>query len=124
MLIAFTTAIFQPAIPFVQYFLYQKSQTNIQNTNCNCSCEQTHDTTHPPIANAYLKALLKRVCKDKKKDNPKLPVVSISVFVKTLFSPKSPVYTCPEQNYTKISDFIIQPPLSSYTEELFRPPQA
>ena len=121
LLIAFTTAILQPAVPFVQYYLHQT--VAVADDDCACSCETKHDSTHPPTGDAYLKALIKRACKDKKKDSPKLPVVSISVFVKTLYSPKSPVYTCPEDNFTQISDFIIQPPLSSYTEELFRPPR-
>ena len=123
LLAAFFTAIIQPAIPFVQYYMASHETVETIDKACSCSCNETHDTTHPPTGDAYLKALLKRACKDKKKDNPKLPVVNISVFVKTLFSPKSPVYTCPEQNYTKISDFIILPPTSSHIEELFRPPQ-
>ena len=121
LLIAFTTAILQPAVPFVQYYLHQN--VSVVNDDCSCSCEVKHDSTHPPTGDAYLRALIKRTCNDKKQDSPKLPVVNISVFVKTLFSPKSPVYTCPEDNFTKISDFLILPPTSSYTEELFRPPQ-
>ena len=124
LLAAFFTAMLQPAIPFVRYYmsLHQEKIESIDQT-CSCACNNKHDTTHPPTGDAYLKALIKRACKDKKKDSPKLPVVNISVFVKTLYSPKSPVYTCPEQNYTKISDFIILPPTSSHIEELFRPPQ-
>ncbi len=123
LLVAFFTAIIQPVIPFVQYYMSLHENVETLDQACSCSCYDTHDTTHPPTGDAYLKALLKRACKDKKKDEPKLPVVNISVFVKTLFSPKSPVYTCPEQNYTEISDFIILPVTSSHIEELFRPPQ-
>ena len=123
LLMAFFTAIFQPAIPFVQYYIASHEQIETLDNVCSCSCNVAHDTTHPPTGDAYLKALLKRVCNDKKKNEPKLPVINISVFVITLFSPKSPVYTCPEQNYTQISVFIILPPTSSHIEELFRPPQ-
>ncbi len=121
LLIAFTTAILQPAVPFVQYFWHQN--VAVVDDDCNCNCETTHDPTHPPTGDAYLKALLKRTCTDKKKNEPKLSVVNISVFIKTLFSPKSQVYSCPEHNFNKISDFIILPPTSSHIEDLFRPPQ-
>lgn len=123
LLTAFFTAIIQPVIPFVQYYVSLHTEVETVDENCSCNCYNEHDSTHPPTGDAYLKALLKRACKDKKKDNPKLPVVNISAFVKTLYTFKSQVYTCPENNFNKISDFIILPSLSSYTNELFRPPQ-
>jgi len=124
LLLVFITAILQPAIPFVQYYISLGQETVIQDQACNCSCyHKTEDPTNPDTGDAYLKALLKRVCNDKKKEAPKLPAVNISVFVKTLYSPNIPVYICPEQNYTEISDFIILPHTGSHIVELFRPPR-
>ncbi len=125
LLMAFITAMLQPAVPFVQYYFSVQTQSvELTGLEEQCACEcYNEDTVKPPVQDAYLKALLKRVCKDQKKQVPKLPVVSISVFVKTLYQPNTPVYECPTQNFEKISDFIIQPPTSSHIEELFRPPQ-
>jgi len=123
LLIAFITAIIQPAVPFVQYYFYEQSNQQVTSINYDCGCSEQNDSTHPIIVNAYLKALLKRACKDQKKDIPKIPVVSISVFVQNIYQNKVPVYQCPEQNFQRISDFIIQPVTSSHIEELFRPPR-
>ena len=123
LLIAFITAIIQPAVPFMQYFFYEQSNQQDISQSFDCGCSIQNDSTRPIIENAYLKALLKRACKDQKKDNPKIPVVSISVFVQNIYQNKVPVYQCPEQNFQKISDFIIQPSTSSHIEELFRPPR-
>lgn len=125
LLVAFWTAILQPMIPFVQYYFFshQETETSIKlSDDCNCSCFD-EETYHKPTGDAYLKALLKRVCDDQKKESPKLPVVNISVFVQKLYDNHLPVFEFPEQNYNQISDFIILPPLSSHTEELFRPPR-
>jgi len=123
----FSAVILQPVVPFIQYYLVEKEQTvdlNIEK-DCSCSCESgiLKETKMPSNGDAYLKALIKRVCNDQKKQAPKVPVISISVFVTKLFDNIPPVYVCPEKNYNKISNFIIQPSLSSYTQELFRPPQ-
>ncbi len=121
LLFAFVTAIFQPAIPFVQYYLYEQNTSEVLPSAC--TCQQNHDSTHPPIADAYLKALLKRVCENQKKSPPKVPVVNIPVFVQTLYTPSTPIYICPEDNYTQISDFIILQKSSLHVIELYRPPQ-
>ena len=113
----------QPAVPFVQYYLSDKIEMNAVPEQCDCACENQEAAKMESNGDAYLKALIKRVCKDQKKSGPKLPVVVISVFVKTLYTNYTPVYHCPEKNYNQISDFIIQPPLSSYQEELLRPPR-
>ncbi len=123
LIIAFVTAMLQPAVPFVQYYFSTQTQTTELESHCACECYEDQSPTNPPVADAYLKALLKRVCKDQKKQGPKLPVVSISVFVRTLYQNRVPVYECPTKNFEKISDFIIQPSTSSHIEELFRPPQ-
>jgi hypothetical protein len=124
--VSFWTAILQPIVPFVQYYYFSNQQTvstDILLTDCDCSCNKESSTYHKPTGDAYLKALLKRVCYDQKKESPKLPVVNISVFIQKLYDNHFPVFEFPEQNYNQISDFIILPPLSSHSEELFRPPR-
>ena len=125
LLFAFAVALLQPVVPFVQYYYAQEGTdvVYLQDDDCGCSCQAEQTTKMANNGDAYLKALIKRVCKDKEKEQEKLPVVNISIFVKTLYTPNIPVYTCPEQNYTEISDFIIQAPTSSHIEELFRPPR-
>jgi len=124
LIMAFFAVIIQPVIPFVQYYYaLQEKSFSLQPEDCSCACEQEQTAKMASNGDAYLKALLKRVCNDKKKENPQIPVVNIPVFVKTLYSNRVPVYTCPGDNYNEISDFIILPPLSSYNQELFRPPQ-
>jgi len=116
--------ILQPVIPFVQYYYAMQQKTlNIQPEDCSCSCEQDEPAKMASNGDAYLKALLKRVCNDKKKEAPKIPVVNISVFVKTLYVHRQQIYELSETNFDKISDFIIQPPTSSYVADLLQPPQ-
>jgi len=124
LIFVFSAVILQPLVPFVQYYLVQQSNKMVQIVpdDCDCSC-QSDEAKMASNGDAYLKALIKRVCNDQKKQTPKLQVLNISVFVVKLFENIPPVYTCPENNFTKISDFIIQPPLSSYNQKLFRPPQ-
>ena len=124
LIIAFVAVILQPVIPFVQYYyVMQQEEPVIQQNDCACSCEQEEPAKMASNGDAYLKALIKRVCNDKKKKTPQIPVVNIPVFVKTLYRHHAKVYEIPEKNYHKISNFIIQPPLSSYIEELLQPPQ-
>ena len=116
--------ILQPVVPFVQYYYaLQEKSVILQPDDCSCSCEQDEPAKMASNGDAYLKALLKRVCEDKKKEAPQVPVVHIPVFVKTLYVHRQQVFELSERNYDKISDFIILPPLSSFDEELFRPPQ-
>ncbi len=125
LLFAFAVALLQPIVPFVQYYYAQSDadMVYLQDTDCGCSCHAEQTTKMANNGDAYLKALIKRVCTDKKKEQEKLPVVSISLFIKTLTGNYIKMYQCPEQNYTEISDFIIQAPTSSHIEELFRPPR-
>jgi hypothetical protein len=124
LIIAFVAVILQPAIPFVQYYFAANQQNIAQtDTQCNCECNDQETAKMPSNGDAFLRALLKRVCKDQKKKSPQIPTVTISTFVKTLYTNRVPVYTCPDHNFNKISDFIILPPVSSYHQELFRPPQ-
>jgi len=127
LIIAFLAVILQPVIPFVQYYyaLQQQTKSIVTTGDCACSCEQEEAKPAKMASNgdAYLKALLKRVCNEKKKESPRMPVVNIPVFVKTLYVHYPKIYQISAKNYNKISDFIILPPLSSYSPELFRPPQ-
>jgi len=124
LIIAFMAVILQPVIPFVQYYyVMQQEEPAIQSNDCDCSCEQAEPAKMASNGDAYLKALIKRVCEDKKKETPQIPSVNIPVFVQTLYSHRLQVYELPEENYDKISNFIIQPPVSSYIEELLHPPQ-
>ena len=124
LIIAFMAVILQPVVPFVQYYYaLQQEQTYNQPEDCSCSCEQEETAKMASNGDAYLKALLKRVCKDQKKNKPRTTLVFAPVFVKTLYTNRVPVYSCPDNNFNEISNFIILPPLNSYNEELFRPPQ-
>jgi len=89
----------------------------------SCACKQNHDSTHPPIENAYLKALIKRACENQEKNTPKVPVVNIPIFVKTLYIPYTPIYICEGNNYKQISDFIILHKSRLRILGLYRPPQ-
>lgn len=119
---SFVTVLLQPIVPFVQYYFAQQNYEAQMDQQSCCQCEQKQTAKMASNGNAYLKALLKRVCSEKKKQAPKLPVVSSVVFVKTLFTESSPIYIIPEDNYNQISVFIIQPELSSYIDTLLRPP--
>ncbi len=123
LIIAFVAVILQPAFPFVQYYFADQQVITKADNQCDCECYEQDNAKMESNGDAYLRALLKRVCKDQKKKSPQIPTVTISVFVKTLYTNRVPVYSCPVQNFNKISDFIILPPLSSYQQELFRPPQ-
>ena len=124
-LIVFAVAILQPAIPFVLYYMHQSQQASVAlNDDCDCSCQANETAKMASNGDAYLKALIKRVCKDKEKESKKIPAITLSVFVIHLNGHYQKVYACPEQNFNKISDFIIQPHPSSHTEELYRPPQS
>jgi len=123
LIFAFVTALLQPVVPFVQFYMADQNEIAEISNNCDCACYKKETAKMESNGDAYLKALIKRVCKDQKDKSPKVPVVTISVFVKTLYSTDVPVYNCPKKNYNQISDFIIQPPLSSYLEELLKPPQ-
>ena len=123
LIIAFVAVILQPVIPFVQYYYaIQDDSVSIQD-NCDCACQTDEPAKMASNGDAYLKALIKRVCNDKKKETPKVPVINLPVFVRTLYVHRQQIYELSENNYNKISDFIIQPPTSSYIEELLHPPQ-
>ncbi|GEM_PF-5363763 len=121
LLISFWAVMIKPFVPFIQY--YVSTQENIVKISDQCDCDCPEETAKMASnGDAYLKALLKRVCDDDKKETPKIPVINIPVFVKTLIGDYNVVYKLPENNYHKISDFIIQPDINSFIEELLRPP--
>jgi len=122
LIISFVAVLLQPVVPFVQYYFAQQNYTAQSNKQCDCQCEQPQTAKMESNGDAFLKALLKRVCNDKKKQAPKLPIVNTVVFVKTLFSEYSRLYTIPENNFNQISDFVIQPKLNSFIDTLLRPP--
>ena len=121
LLISFVVIILQPAIPFVQYYFNTIEDITTIDNDCDCS-----DNKPAKMANngdAYLKALIKRTCPDKKKDVPKTNNAPTIVFVKTLIRDYSVNYQLPVDNFTQISDFIIQPSLSTYLDDILRPPK-
>ena len=124
LLIAFVSAILQPLIPFVQYYSEVQQESVVPINKCDCACQANETAQMANNGDAYLKALIKRVCKDQKKEQEKIPAITLSVFVIHLNRHYHKVFKCPEQNFHKISDFIIQPHPSSHIEELFRPPQS
>jgi len=121
---AFVAILLQPMMPFVQYYISQNQQNITQNNNCDCQCEQNNEVA--PMENNgsnYLKALIKRACEDQKKSKkPAIPVLQVSVYILNLTNDYPKVFTCPKENFNKISTFIIQPDLQSYITDIFHPP--
>ncbi len=125
LLLAFGAILLEPAAPFVQYFIYQYKQNITQNDNCDCQCAQEDNEVAPMENNGnnYLKALIKRACEDQKKSKkPAIPVLQVSVYILNLTNDYPKVFTCPKENFNKISTFIIQPDLQSYITDIFHPP--
>ncbi len=126
LLIAFTAVLLQPLRPFVEYYLIQENTIQITSLPDDlCCCETaSHETAKMENnGDAYLKALVKRVCDQKEKEKPAVPIAQITVFVSELIGEDTPVYHCPEKNYNnKISTFIIQPDINSYVADIFHPP--
>lgn len=122
LLISFVAIILQPAIPFVQYYLGTVENVNIEN-DCCCSKTDNEPTKMANNGDAYLKALIKRTCQNEKKDIPKTTNAPTIVFVKTLIRDYSVNYQLPTDNFNEISDFIIQPSLSTYLDDILRPPK-
>ena len=120
LLFSFVAIILQPAMPFVQY--YFGAIENTSNDDCCCS-QEAEPAKMANNGDAYLKALIKRTCPEKKKEEPKSAHVSNIVFIKTLISETSVVYQLPEDNFNTISDFIIQASLSTYLNDILRPPK-
>ena len=109
----------------MQYYSNQTQTVSVvQDNDCDCACHADEMTKMANNGDAYLKALIKRVCDDKEKEQKKIPAITLSVFVIHLNGHYQKVYACPEQNFNKISDFIIQPHPSSHIKELFRPPRS
>jgi len=126
LLLSFTVVLLQPVMPFVDYFLWQHNQkenTLIESINCGCNDSSTKIAKVENNGDAYLKALIKRVCDQKDKEKPAVPLAHIPVFVKELTTEFSHIYLCPEKNYNnKISTFIIQADITSYISDIFHPP--
>jgi len=126
LLLAFTVVLLQPVRPFVEYYFLQKSNIHISSISediCCCDSNAQEIAKMQNNGDAYLKALIKRVCEQKEKEKPGIPIAQISVFVSELISENIPVYHCPEKNFNqKISTFIIQPDINSYIADIFHPP--
>ncbi len=127
LLFAFTVVLLQPLRPFVEYYIFQNKSIAITNISDDfCCCEKNSNPSIVKMENngdAYLKALIKRVCDQKEKEKPAIPVIQINLFVRELIHDYTQVYFCPEQNFNqKISTFIIQPDINSYVADIFHPP--
>lgn len=125
LLIVFWAVILHPLLPFAHYYLNLNKERVESVVNKN-HCDSLQDKEIAKMASngdAYLRALIKRVCDKQKTKVPKLPAFNFSVFVITLYNEKSYTYEFSERNFSKISTFIVQPSLSSYIQELLKPPQ-
>ena len=123
LLVAFVAIILQPIFPFVQYYYGDKSKiVNIDNP-CDCNCGEPKIAKMANNGDAYLRALIKLTCNDKKHKMPKTPTTNSVVFIKVLIRDYSVNYHFPDDNFNEISDFIIQPSLSTYLNEILRPPK-
>ncbi len=114
-------------MPFVDYYItYQKKTTFDKKEKSFCACEKESNQTYAKVENngdAYLKALIKRVCDQKEKEKPVVPLVQIPVFVQQLTTDPASIYKCPSINFPeRISTFIIQPDITSYITDIFHPP--
>jgi hypothetical protein len=113
-------------MPFVEYYFLQKKHTETAINEielCGCNDNSLNIAKIENNGDAYLKALIKRVCDQKEKEEPAIPIAQIPVFIRDLNSDYTPVYLCPPKNYNnKISTFIIQPNIHSYIADIFHPP--
>lgn len=121
LLISFVAIILQPAMPFVEYYFSPVEKSIAINEDCGCTIDEPAKMANN--GDAYLKALIKRTCPGQKKDTPKTSNAPTIVFVKTLIRDYSVNYQLPSDNFTQISDFIIQPSLSTYLNDILRPPK-
>ena len=127
MLFSFTVVLLQPVMPFVDYYITQHHNeqiSQIEKEYCGCGMEKSEKIAKiENNGDAYLRALIKRVCDQKEKEKPVVPLVQIPVFVRDLNSYQPQIFICPEQNYNhKISTFIIQPDINAYIADIFHPP--
>lgn len=101
--------------------VYYYNQTkNIENTHCYKN-EENEIAKMPSNGDAYLKALLKRVCKDNNKNKSKLPTISITVFVKDLIKDHFVNFYLKNSD-SQITNFILLNNSQSHPLSLFRPP--
>jgi len=127
LLFFFTVVLLHPLMPFVKYYLAQNNQTEISLVNNEyCGCIENSSSSYAKVENngeGYLKALIKRVCEQKKKEKPAIPLIQLPIFVRDLSSISSQIYICPKQNFNnKISTFIILPDINTYITDIFHPP--
>ena len=101
-LFVFGLIILSPVMPFVQTYVHHHYEEE------NSLCQQyPHNDKEFKTGDPYLNALLKRVCENHKKQQPKAPVsFNQIVFIKTLYTPVSNPVVTEETSLTRISDFI------------------
>jgi len=120
LIVTFIMVVNKPLIVMaVLYF----NHTETVDERCCCETEETETAKMPSNGDAYLKALLKRVCKDTKKDSPRVPSISLTVFVKDLIKEYFNVFYLENKN-TEISDFVILKDPGKFPLSLLRPPNA
>ena len=102
-LFVFGLIILSPVMPFVQTYIYHHYEEEEEPL---CQQYTTYNGEYQ-TGDPYLNALLKRVCENHKKQQPKAPVsFNQIVFVKTLYTPVSNPVVSEETSLTRISDFI------------------
>jgi len=118
LIITFITVINKPLLVMTVIYLNETAEVTEK-----CCCENTEKQTAKMASNgdAYLKALLKRVCKDTKKNSPKIPSISITVFVKNLINEYyRAIYL--QKNDTEISKFVLLKEHGEFIMSLLKPP--
>ena len=118
LIISFILVINKPLI--VMGLIYIDYTAKTEN-KCCCDTKETKIAKMRSNGDTYLKALLKRVCKDNKKNRPVIPGITITVFVKDLTKDYLRI-NYEEKQYQKISRFLILHKSDQFPLPLFRPP--
>ncbi len=117
-LTVFMSVLMSPVAPFVYAYVYHHFIEKQPQIYIKANCREQKIHTDP-----YLEALLKRVCKQKKKEAPKVPVSLFqTLFVKNLISHTVSSYAVELCLSITISDFVPEVPYDAYIPGLFRPP--
>ena len=118
LIIVFITIVVRPLIVVGVYYYTE----NISATDKPCYEEDNQKFAKMRSnGDTYLKALLKRVCKDSRKDKSKLPSVTITVFIKDLIKDHS-VQPYTTSKYNEIPEFMILNHSQAFPLSLLRPP--
>ncbi len=107
-------------MPFVHTYIYHHYVEPKENA---LDCLKQKNTYGYDYSDPYLNALLKRVCKQKKKEAPKVPVSLFqTLFVKNLVSHAVSYCLAEPVSSITISDFVPEISYDSFIPGLFRPP--